>query len=60
MKNRTVKTFTVQEGLPSNDIYSLQRDDKKRLWVSTGKGIALIDSLRVSNLNYAGNIRQGI
>ena len=56
MKNRTVKTFTVQEGLPSNDIYSLQRDDKKRLWVSTGKGIALIDSLRVSNLNYAGNI----
>ena len=22
MKNRTVKTFTVQEGLPSNDIYS--------------------------------------
>lgn len=56
MKNRTVKTFTVQEGLPSNDIYSLQRDGKKRLWVSTGKGIALIDSLGVSNLNYMGNI----
>lgn len=56
MKSRTVKTFTVQEGLPSNDIYSVQRDEKKRLWVSTGKGIALIDSLRVSNLNYVGNI----
>ena len=37
MKNRTVKTFTVQEGLPSNDIYSLQRDDKKRLWSAPEK-----------------------
>ena len=37
MKSRTVKTFTVQEGLPSNDIYSLQRDDKKRLWSAPEK-----------------------
>nr|WP_302831090.1 hybrid sensor histidine kinase/response regulator transcription factor [uncultured Bacteroides sp.] len=56
MKSRTLKTFTTQEGLPSNDIYSLALDGKNRLWVSTGKGIALIDSFRVSNLNYVGNI----
>lgn len=56
MKNRTLRTLTTQEGLPSNDIYNLAFDGKKRLWVSTGKGIALIDSFRVSNLNYVGNI----
>lgn len=56
MQSGEVKTITMQQGLPSNDIYSLQQDDKKRLWVSTGKGIALIDSGRVSNLSYMGDI----
>ncbi len=56
IQRREVKTITMQDGLPSNDIYSLQQDDKKRLWVSTGKGIALIDGERVSNLSYVGSI----
>ncbi|MDR0938712.1 MAG: response regulator [Mediterranea sp.] len=51
-----VVTLTTREGLPSNDIYGLLRDDRGRLWVSTGKGIAVVDSLRVSNINYVGDI----
>lgn len=58
MQTRQSRTFTTSEGLPSNDVYSLQFDEKKRLWVSTGKGLALIDNLQVSNLNYIGNIEK--
>lgn len=56
MQTRQLKTFTTSEGLPSNDVYSLQRDPKGRLWVSTGKGLALIDRSHVANLNYVGDI----
>ncbi len=53
---RRSRIFTVREGLPSDDIYSLQRDPRGRLWVSTGKGLALMENFRVSNLNYLGDI----
>lgn len=56
MRTREVKTLTSRDGLPSDDIYSLQRDSKGRLWVSTGKGLALIENFQVSNLNYIGDI----
>nr|WP_321375265.1 two-component regulator propeller domain-containing protein [uncultured Bacteroides sp.] len=56
MRTRVSKTFTTREGLPSNDINSLQRDQMGRLWASTGKGLAVIDHLHVSNLNYVGDI----
>ncbi len=56
MRNRTVRTFTTQDGLPSNDVYSLQHDARGRLWISTGKGLALIEDFQVSNLNYVGDI----
>lgn len=56
MKSRKLRMFTTREGLPSDDVYSLQRDTRGRLWVSTGKGLALIENFQVSNLNYVGNI----
>lgn len=56
MKTRKLRMFTMREGLPSDDVYSLQRDARGRLWVSTGKGLALIENFHVSNLNYVGNI----
>lgn len=56
MSTRETKTFTKHEGLPSDDIYSLQKDSRGRLWASTGKGLALIENFRVSNLNYIGDI----
>jgi signal transduction histidine kinase/DNA-binding response OmpR family regulator len=56
MKTRKLRMFTMREGLPSDDVYSFQRDARGRLWVSTGKGLALIENFHVSNLNYVGNI----
>ncbi|MDH6309500.1 signal transduction histidine kinase/ligand-binding sensor domain-containing protein/DNA-binding response OmpR family regulator [Dysgonomonas sp. PFB1-18] len=56
MHTRKARTFTTQEGLPSDDVYSLQKDSRGRLWVSTGKGLALIENFQVSNLNYLGDI----
>ena len=56
MRTRTTRTFTTKEGLPSDDVYSLQMDSRGRLWVSTGKGLALIENFQVSNLNYLGDV----
>lgn len=56
MQTKELRTFTTREGLPSNDVYGLQRDAVGRLWASTGKGLALIDNFKVSNLNYMGDI----
>jgi signal transduction histidine kinase/ligand-binding sensor domain-containing protein/CheY-like chemotaxis protein/AraC-like DNA-binding protein len=50
------RTFTTSEGLPSDDVYSLQKDAHGRLWMSTGKGLALMENQKVSNLNYLGDI----
>lgn len=55
MRTRKLRTFTTHEGLPSDDIYSLQRDPRGRLWASTGKGLALMENFQISNLNYAGD-----
>ncbi len=56
MRTRKTRTFSTQEGLPSDDVYSLQKDSRGRLWVSTGKGLASIENFQVSNLNYIGDI----
>lgn len=52
MNSGDVKIITTKEGLLSDDIYSLQRDNKGRIWASTGKGLAVVNGLKVSNLNY--------
>ncbi|TDP60720.1 sensor histidine kinase [Flavobacterium dankookense] len=36
-------TFTVNEGLPSNHIYSITKDDKGFLWIATDNGISHFD-----------------
>lgn len=56
LKTGETRTFTTQDGLPSDDVYSLQKDARGRLWVSTGKGLALMENHQVSNLNYLGDI----
>ena len=33
-------TYTTNQGLPSNFVYSIQPDDYNRLWLSTDKGLA--------------------
>ena len=49
---KPVKTYTMAQGLPSNDVYGLQRDALDRLWISTGNGISLLADTVLSSLNY--------
>lgn len=58
MQDGSVKTYTMRDGLPSNDVYSLQRDSRGRLWASTRKGIAIIDDGRISSLNYVEDVEK--
>jgi signal transduction histidine kinase/CheY-like chemotaxis protein/ligand-binding sensor domain-containing protein/AraC-like DNA-binding protein len=56
METREIHVFTTRAGLPSNDVYSIERDGRDRLWVSTGSGLALIYDFKISNLNYIGAV----
>lgn len=56
LKTGQTKTFTTGDGLPSDDVYSLQKDAMGRLWMSTGKGLAMMENHKISNLNYLGDI----
>jgi signal transduction histidine kinase len=42
--NRKVKTFTNQDGLPSNDIRCLALDQTGRIWAGTAKGLVILHS----------------
>ena len=55
MNSGDFKIITAKEGLPYDDVYSLQRDKNGRIWASTGNGIAVINGTNVSNLNYIRN-----
>lgn len=39
LKTKEVKQYTTNNGLNSNDVYSLAFDKLKQLWVGTGRGI---------------------
>ncbi|WP_114792508.1 ligand-binding sensor domain-containing protein [Niabella yanshanensis] len=41
--HQSFKRFTVKEGLLSNVVFSILEDDKKRLWVSSLKGLICLD-----------------
>lgn len=56
MQTKKVKTFTIQDGMPSNDVFSIQKDFFGRVWISTGKGLALIENNQVSDLNYLHDV----
>ncbi|MEO1259503.1 MAG: ATP-binding protein [Bacteroidota bacterium] len=38
-----LKHFTVKDGLPSNTVYCIVEDDRKRLWFSTYNGLMCLD-----------------
>lgn len=50
------RKYRVSDGLPSNDIYSLQKDASGRLWVGTGNGIAVVEGSTVTSLNYINGV----
>lgn len=52
----TWRNFTVEDGLPSNHVFLLKRDDKGRLWVGTGKGLAVRTNTGFSVLTTADGL----
>ena len=42
LKTRKAINYSTRDGLPSNEVLGTQIDDKGRLWVATGKGLAYI------------------
>ncbi len=57
-ERKIIQSYRVSDGLPSNDIYSLQRDSLGRIWVGTGNGIAVIDQSSISSLNYLTGVKK--
>lgn len=41
-----MKHYSIEDGLPSNTVYSVYRDSKGFLWIATDKGIARYNGLR--------------
>lgn len=58
IKTGESKVFTIKDGLPSDDIYSIYKDHSGKIWVSTGKGLATIDSFQINNMNYISDVER--
>jgi len=50
--------FTLLHGLPSNEIYGIQSDNKNNLWMSTNDGISRFNTKNLQVKNY--NIYDGL
>jgi DNA-binding response OmpR family regulator/ligand-binding sensor domain-containing protein/two-component sensor histidine kinase len=55
---KILRSYKSSDGLPSNDIYSIQSDSKGRLWVSTGNGVAIINDSAVLSLSYLKGVEK--
>ncbi|MEO6456619.1 MAG: two-component regulator propeller domain-containing protein, partial [Ginsengibacter sp.] len=40
IKTNVIKNYTIEDGLPGNNIFGILGDDKGNLWISTNKGIS--------------------
>lgn len=49
---KTLKTYTSNEGLPDNFIYSVLEDQQLRLWLSHNKGLSRLDLKSGAVLSY--------
>ena len=45
-QNPVLKKYTIDDGLPSNEVYHIMQDKKGYIWVSTSKGAARFDGNR--------------
>lgn len=43
------KYFTVNEGLPDNQIRSVQEDKNGNIWITTAKGVCSYDGVKITN-----------
>lgn len=51
-QRRILRNYTTAQGLPSNDVYSILRDPRGNIVVSTGSGLALMQQGRFKSLNF--------
>ncbi len=51
-KKNLWKTYTTNDGLPSDVIYGILEDKKNNLWLSTNGGLSQFDPVRVHFRNY--------
>lgn len=51
-KKQTFKSFSEKDGLASNVVFGIQKDNKNNLWLSTNKGISKFNLLTSSFRNY--------
>lgn len=42
---KTLKKFTIRQGLPSDVLFGMLEDDKKQLWVGSSNGLVCLDLL---------------
>ena len=52
MNKHRFKVYTTQQSLPSNNVYALLRMPNGSIWMSTDKGLALMNHGRVMNVNF--------
>src|ERR1035437_9978384 len=48
-QNPVYKKYTVDDGLPSNEIYQIMQDTKGYIWLATNKGASRFDGSRFEN-----------
>jgi len=49
-----LKHFTVDQGLPSNEVYRIDQDDAGYLWVMTDRGIVRYDGYGFDEMIVSG------
>ena len=45
-QNFPMQHYTIEDGLPSNTVYSVYRDSKGYIWIATDKGVARYNGVR--------------
>lgn len=43
IRNGVVRSYKIQDGLPSNQVFGILEDDSLNLWISTGRGLSRFD-----------------
>ncbi|MDZ4823186.1 MAG: two-component regulator propeller domain-containing protein [Flavobacteriales bacterium] len=51
-EKNTLEQFTRLDGLPSNDVYSVERDDSNRMWIGTVQGLSCFDYSKHTFINF--------
>ncbi|HCY75428.1 MAG TPA: hypothetical protein DHV28_05865 [Ignavibacteriales bacterium] len=58
VKSKSIKTYTDQNGLPNNVVYSILPDKADNIWLSTNKGIVKFNPVKETFRNY--NVMDGV